>query len=130
MAAARRGGDGARQRHRAFDASSHEVHLTHGALQLGGIGDLLEAFELSLALLEVQSCAPSDELPAVPPRLVTHQMRQAFLAASLSKTWAWRYSQSAADETTVQRVATLQLQHAGLLATRYALSLTKTNENH
>lgn len=118
--------DGVSTRQCSMSPSVHELNITFGSIALMGVLDLLEAWELSCALadLDFGKCDEHSfgmgEVIQPPETVQGHRMRQAFLAAQTLRQYSWMYAgeQAMKDGGALDL---LNLQHAGLLASRYIL---------
>ena len=116
--------DGVPDKHCSLSPTLHEIHLTYGTLKLVSAVDLVEAFALTneVADLDFSDCSSANLSYVEPPsRIKSHSMRQSYSAAALLRRYAWLYAGDRSVETG-DVLDVLNLQHAGVLASRYLLS--------
>ena len=117
--------DGAPMKSCSLSPIAHELVLTYASVPISGVEDLLEGWNLTVALVDLDFGAISDdgiaEFVQPPPDLETHRAQQSFVAAASMRQFAWMYcgSQARASGAALDLV---NLQHASLLASRYVLS--------
>ena len=109
----------------SFGPSVHELNMTYGAVKLAGVTDLVEAFELTNLLLDLDFGGAStfglaEYLPP-PNSLKGYQVQQAWVAATTLRQYAWAYAGERANQSGYT-ADIVNLQQGALLAQRYVLS--------
>ena len=116
--------DGVSKRQCSSSPSLHELQITYGSLALSSMLDLLEVWQLSWELADLDFGRSQvdglTDLIEAPEKLRGHRVRQAFVAAAGLRQYAWAYAGSQARESG-GALDLINLQHAGLLASRYVL---------